>query len=157
MEVEQIAPGILSREKTEKITLRVADTQIFAREGQAYGYKGPTIAERFGEQRVHWGPADKSRIQGLDQIRSRLRGDDDGNPMLVIFETCKDILRTLPVLQHDDLNPEDLDTDSEDHAADELRYACMARPWIKDAPRPARTKSNDYAAVRIREQSNVVI
>jgi hypothetical protein len=162
MEVEQIATGILSREKAakpkpDKIARRIADTQIFAREGQAYGYKGPTIAERFGTAKVHWGPADKSRIQGLDQIRSRLRGDDDGNPMLVFFETCTDIIRTLPVLQHDDLNPEDLDTESEDHAADELRYACMARPWIREAPSPARGKSNDYAAERYREQSNVVI
>jgi hypothetical protein len=26
--------------------------------------------------------------------------------------------------------PEDLDTDTEDHAADDWRYACMSRPWI---------------------------
>lgn len=157
MEAEQIAAGILAREKGEKISREIADTQIFAREGQAYGYKGPTIAERMNASGVHWGPADKSRIQGLDQIRSRLRGDDDGNPMLVIFETCADILRTLPVLQHDQLNPEDLDTDSEDHAVDELRYACMGRPWIKDALKIVSRTRSDYAAARSEEYSNVVI
>jgi hypothetical protein len=32
-------------------------------------------------------------------------------------------------LQHDEKDQEDLDTDGEDHAADEIRYACMSRPW----------------------------
>ncbi|NBQ33281.1 MAG: terminase, partial [Proteobacteria bacterium] len=27
--------------------------------------------------------------------------------------------------------PEDVDTDGEDHAADEWRYACMSRPWVR--------------------------
>ena len=35
----------------------------------------------------------------------------------------------MPTLQHDEKNPEDLDTDGEDHIADEVRYACMSRPW----------------------------
>jgi hypothetical protein len=33
-------------------------------------------------------------------------------------------------LQHDAANAEDVDTDGEDHAPDETRYACMARPWV---------------------------
>ena len=44
-------------------------------------------------------------------------------------DSCEDTLRTLPVLQHDEDDVEDLDTDGEDHAADEIRYACMSRPW----------------------------
>lgn len=157
MEAEQIAEGILAREKGETIGLQTADTQIFAQEGKAYGYKGPTIAERMGEAGIWWGPADKSRVQGWDQVRGRLRGDNDGNPMLVFFDTCLDTLRTLPVLQHDQVDPEDLDTDAEDHAADDLRYACMARPWIKDTPKPARKRSSDYTSMRQREHSNTVI
>jgi hypothetical protein len=37
-------------------------------------------------------------------------------------------------LQHDALRAEDLDSDGEDHAADETRYACMSRPWIPNRP-----------------------
>jgi hypothetical protein len=33
-------------------------------------------------------------------------------------------------LQHDAGRPEDVDTGSEDHAADEVRYACLSRPYI---------------------------
>jgi hypothetical protein len=37
-------------------------------------------------------------------------------------------------MQHDAKRPEDVDTDGEDHAADELRYACMSRPYTRMAP-----------------------
>ena len=43
-------------------------------------------------------------------------------------------IRTIPAMQHDQLNAEDMDSDGEDHAPDETRYACMARPWVKDLP-----------------------
>jgi hypothetical protein len=47
-----------------------------------------------------------------------------GRAMMVFFSVCKDSIRTLPVLQHDHDRPEDVDTESEDHAPDEIRYAC---------------------------------
>ena len=84
--------------------------------------------------KVRFKPSDKRRRQGWDQVRGRLVGDDDGNPMMVVFDTCKDFIRTVPVLQHDDLKPEDLDTKSEDHVADDTRYMAMARPWMKPKP-----------------------
>jgi hypothetical protein len=34
------------------------------------------------------------------------------------------------MMQHDEHNPEDVDTDAEDHAPDEARYACMSRPFL---------------------------
>jgi hypothetical protein len=34
----------------------------------------------------------------------------------------------MPALVSDDTNPEDVDSDSEDHAADALRYWAMSRP-----------------------------
>jgi len=67
-------------------------------------------------------------------MRQRIDGESEERPMLIAFETCRDFIRTLPVLQHDSANAEDLDTDGEDHAADDCRYACMSRPWIKEAP-----------------------
>jgi hypothetical protein len=56
---------------------------------------------------------------------------------MVFFATCHDTIRTLPALQHDTARPEDVDTSGEDHAADEIRYACMSRRWVppvKEAP-----------------------
>ena len=54
--------------------------------------------------------------------------------MLVVFSTCTDLIRTLPVMQHDKDNPEDIDTDGEDHGVDDVRYACLSRPWARPTP-----------------------
>ena len=150
MEAEDIARGIVARETIghdekgrpvlEKIAMAVADTQIFAQDGAAYGYRGPTIGERMNKVlgaagSTPWLAADKSRRQGWDQMRGRLAGDLDGNPMMVVFDTATDFIRTVPALQHDPLAPEDLDTDSEDHGADCCRYVMMSRPWARPTPK----------------------
>ena len=66
-------------------------------------------------------------------VRARISGEDE-RPMFVTFSTCTELIRTLPILQHDPDRPEDLDTAQEDHAADEFRYACMSRPWVPKKP-----------------------
>jgi hypothetical protein len=91
---------------------------------------------------MHWRPADNTRVgklgtlSGWDQMRARIKGQD-GRPMLYVFETCRDFIRTVPVLQHDPDKPEDLDTGAEDHAADCARYACLSRPWTTEPKRPS--------------------
>ena len=50
--------------------------------------------------------------------------------MLYFLDCCEDSIRTIPTLQHDEGDPEDLDTEAEDHAADETRYGVMSRPWL---------------------------
>ena len=67
---------------------------------------------------------------GWDQLRARLIGTGS-TPMIYCFSTCRDSIRTIPVLQHDPNRAEDLDTNSEDHAADDWRYAAMSRPWLR--------------------------
>lgn len=131
---EAIADGIKQREPGDAIAYRVLDPACFAEHG------GPSIAQVFAERGVHFTKADNTRVAGVGAIsgwghvRQRLVGDSDGRPMLVMFETCRDLIRTLPALQHDKVRPEDIDTDMEDHAADDVRYACASRPWIKPAP-----------------------
>jgi hypothetical protein len=114
----------------ENILDEVLDPACFASDG------GPSIAERLNN---NWRRADNSRVSrngamgGWDQVRQRLKGDDA--PMVYFFSTCVHIIRTLPALQHDQLKAEDVDTDSEDHAPDTLRYLLMSRPITKDKPR----------------------
>jgi hypothetical protein len=131
---EEVAQGIKQRDGSDTIAFGVADPSIFREDG------GPSIAERMaraGGQR--WRPADNTRVGkqgafgGWDQMRARIKGTDDG-PMLVVFETCRDFIRTVPVLQHDPDKPEDLDTGAEDHVADECRYACLSRPMVAKNP-----------------------
>jgi hypothetical protein len=40
----------------------------------------------------------------------------------------------LPALQHDPSRPEDVDSEAEDHAPDEIRYVCKSRPYVKQVP-----------------------
>ena len=92
-----------------------------------------------GKKGIAWIPADNKRTTttgragGWDAMRGRIKGleDEEGvrTPMLYAFNTCSDFFRTIPVLQHDPVRMEDLDTNGEDHVADETRYACMSRPW----------------------------
>jgi hypothetical protein len=133
---EQVATEILAREIGEAIAWGVADPSIFAQNG------GPSIGERMANVGVRFRPADNTRVgpagalSGWDQMRARIRGDGAA-PMLYVFDTCRDFIRTVPVLQHDPDRPEDLDTAAEDHIADETRYACLSRALPGRAPAPA--------------------
>ncbi len=125
----QIAQGILGRQIGEPKPSGVADPSIFA-QAQA---TGPTIAEVMRTEGITFRPADNTRvgklgaISGWNEMRQRILGTQEG-PMLVVFDTCRDFIRTVPLQQHDPQRPEDLDTTGEDHIADETRYACMSRP-----------------------------
>lgn len=130
MENKLIAKGILEREKGEIIQYGIADPAIFIQQG------GPSIAEQMMLAGCNWWRADNKRIPGWSQVRTRLVGQD-GVPMLYFLESCVDAIRTLPVLQHDETNPEDVDTEGEDHAGDDIRYACMSRPWQPIIAEPA--------------------
>jgi hypothetical protein len=144
------------REVYEPISYGVLDPAAFAQSGQAFGYKGPTIAERMARAGAIFRPADNSRVAklgalgGWDQVRARLRGDLEGNPMLVVFSTCTDLIRTLPVMQHDKDNPEDMDTDGEDHGVDDTRYACLSRPWARPTP-PKKEEGTPAPAITLNE------
>jgi hypothetical protein len=149
--VEEVGDGIKLREIGETITYGVADPSIFAEEG------GPSYAERLRTRGVSFRPADNKRISGWEEIRSRLVGDEEG-PMIYFFSTCAHTIRTLPAVQHDEAKAEDIDTDGEDHAADETRYAVMSRPWVKPKQHKPVVKTLESMTykdlVPVREQSN---
>ena len=102
---------------------------------------GESIADVAAKHSVFFQPGDNKRLPGWMQVHYRLAFDDNGYPMLYVFRHCKAFIRTLPLLQYDEHKPEDLNTDGEDHCADEVRYFCMSRP-IK--PRMA-AKPDEYA------------
>lgn len=131
--VAQIAAGIKDREGNERIDYRVADPACWKVDG------GPSHAETMAKLGVLFRRADNSRVTGWTQMRDRMIGQD-GDPMMFTFSTCGDFIRTVPAVQHDSTRPEDVDTDGEDHAADEARYACMSRSWTRmaDVTKPIR-------------------
>ena len=89
---------------------------------------GESIADVAARHQVFFTPGDHKRIPGWMQVHYRLAFDDNGFPQMYVFSNCKAFIRTMPLLQYDEHKPEDLDTDGEDHVADEVRYFCMSRP-----------------------------
>ena len=118
---EEIADGILKREASDITGTRVmggvADPSIFSEDG------GPSHADRMAARKVFFRAGDNARVArlgamgGWDQLRARLKGDGE-RPAIYFFSTCRDTIRTLPAMQHDKSNAEDIDTDAEDHAVD---------------------------------------
>lgn len=150
---EEVADGIVEREKSDSYEINgkarmisgVADPSIFAENG------GPSIADRMAARKCFFRPADNTRvaqmgaISGWDHVRSRLKGDGE-KPAIFFFSTCREAIRTFPVLQHDPDRAEDLDTSAEDHCADEIRYACASRPYTAPLPASADdTERDGYA------------
>ncbi len=142
---EEAGPIIAAKEAHEKLAFGVIDPSAFKNDG------GPPIAEVLNKallaaQRMPFRPADNRKeakvgaIGGWDVMRARLVGQQ-GRPMLYFFHTCTNAIRTIPALQHDPDKAEDIAPNMEDHAADAIRYACMARPWIARTAEPEPDKS----------------
>jgi hypothetical protein len=123
---DQFARQVLTLEQGEYIHYGVLDVSTWAKRGDV----GPSIAETMIQNGCRWRPSDrspKSRINGKLEIHKRLTIKDK-NPGIRIFKNCRNLIRTLGTLPTDDKNPEDVDTNAEDHAYDALRYGCMSRP-----------------------------
>ena len=97
-------------------------------------FRSQSRAKIMNEMGLRWKPSHKgknSRVQGCNEVHSMLRGKlRDGLPKLQVFCNCKNLIRTLPAVPIDELNMEDVDTDSEDHAYDSLRYGLQGIPQV---------------------------
>lgn len=89
---------------------------------------GESIAEIMEAEAVYFTPADNDRLNGWMQCHNRLDFDDEGRSAFYVTTDCPQFIRTIPLLLHDKVKVEDVDTKMEDHIADEWRYVCMARP-----------------------------
>jgi hypothetical protein len=125
----EIAEGVLDREEEMglkgKFHSGPADTNIFDTA------MGKSIANDMKEKGVVWREADKgpgSRKQGWEQMRKMFKqaipiaGNPRELPGLFVTDRCEQFIETVPFLPRDDLDLDDVDTESEDHIADETRY-----------------------------------
>lgn len=98
----------------------LADPAIFSKIGA-----NQSIGQIFRSQGIRWLPAWNaagSRVNGAQMIVNLL-----AEGRLKFFKSCTHCIRTIPQLPPSDFNPEDVDTDCEDHAWDALRYGIMRR------------------------------
>jgi len=106
----------------------VLDSSLWHKRGDT----GPSLAEQMIQKGCRWRPSDRSkgsRVAGKNEIHRRLQVDEfTEEPRLVFFNTCTNVTAQLPSIPLDKKNPEDIDTLSEDHLYDALRYGIMSRP-----------------------------
>lgn len=101
---------------------------------------GQSVAEIMERAGLYFDRADNARIAGKMQVHHRLAFDEEGLPLLYVFNTCRHCIRTLPALVYDQVDVEDVDSKQEDHIYDELRYVCMENPVS-----PPKPKAQTYA------------
>ncbi len=100
----------------------IADDACFMKDGR------DSIADLFEEQGVSFSRARKGdRPSSLEHFKTMLlnAGSDD-KPGLYTTELCKYFWRTMPSLPRCNKNPSDLDTKSNDHIADCVRYLSLS-------------------------------
>ena len=106
----------------EKTVFGVADPAIWDAE------MGMSVMEYALKHGIYFVKGDHKRIPGWMQCHYRMQFDADGFPRMYVLDSCEDFIRTIPQLQYDQHKVEEVDTDGEDHIADEFRYFAMSRP-----------------------------
>lgn len=107
---------------------------------------GRSVAEIFADGGIMLTKAKNDRVQGWYDLKEWLhpRPDEYGNisPKLKIFSNCKNLIRTLPMLEIDKKNPNDVAGEPHEytHAADALRYWAAGRP----VPAPVVAEGDEY-------------
>ena len=123
---KQISDGIKERESRapwgKKVRAGPADPSIYAViDGKSIGgdmasYGTPFIPAQTGAG---------SRKNGWQMLRQSLQAGTEWpmqSPGLFVFNTCRQFIRTVPVLPRDEDYPDDVDTNAEDHCGDMCRY-----------------------------------
>ena len=101
---------------------------------QRTGQIGEDFIQTFSRYGVRLIPVSNNRIVGWQRVHEALALDPaTGTPWLTIHARCKYLIRTIPLMTQAKNEPEDLDTETDDHACDALRYLLMGglRPGTK--------------------------
>ena len=135
MEPAAVAREILRIESEDpnlkgKQISRVGDPAIWGSQS------GESIGDMLERERVYFEKGENSRLDGKMQMHHRLAFDEEGIPMLYVFDTCKHFIRTVPNLVYDEKHVEDVDTDGEDHAYDACRMVLMENPIAPPVRKP---------------------
>ena len=155
-----------SPDKQFKEIKKVEDQHPYLKGKQIRGIADPAIWNKdTGESvndvalryHIYFDKGDHERIAGWMQMHYRMSFDDNGYPMMYIFKNCKNFIRTIPLMMYDETHVEDLNTELEDHIADESRYMCMSRPIKPVLANRSINDEDDPLNQRVRKRRNIFI
>ncbi len=104
----------------EKINVTYADPSMWAK--NTISDQVTSTAQVYADSGVFLTKADNDRLSGKRKVDELLANLPDGRPGMLVRENCSNFIRTFPVLTHDPLNVEDVNSKEEDHAYDTLKY-----------------------------------
>jgi hypothetical protein len=110
--------------KRERYRATVADPSAWSN----HRGMGKAISDMWRDAGLVTTKAKNQRVAGWANVRQYLWDYVAQEPRIYFFNTCRNVVRTLPLQQHAKANQEDLDTDGDDHAMDALRYVLNVRP-----------------------------
>ena len=116
------------------------------------GKRAISSADVYQALGIRLSKGDNDRIGGKRRVHEALALLPDGKPGLLVFSTCRNLIRTLPALPYDEVKIEDVDDAAEDHAYDALRYGLS---YKIGGDRPPQSAPPDYwAAVRGKDKGS---
>lgn len=148
----------------EKIQIDYAPPDLWNRNKDT----GKSTADIFAENGQYLTKADNNRVTGWLAVHEWLKiyKDEQGQPnsKLKIFSNCVNLIRTLPALQHDEKNPNDVAVEPHEltHIPDALRYFCTMwqSPLVakKQKPKgtytPGELQDLGYKSINVKVKSN---
>lgn len=111
---------------------------------------GKSVQELFYDNGITLSKANNDRVQGWLNFKEWLKPykDEQGiaTASLVIFRNCINLIRTLPQLQFDDKDPNDVATEPHEltHGPDAIRYFIAGRPTPFEKPKPSDPNNPTY-------------
>ncbi|HDY86363.1 MAG TPA: hypothetical protein ENH74_11900, partial [Methylophaga sp.] len=124
---EQYALDIKDMSYNDNCDLRFADPSMWNSTSKDR-WDDESPAQIFLRTGIHLEPANNDRINGWRMLKAWLHWTKNNPPRLQIFNTCTNLIQTLPSNRYDTglkKKTEDLDTRGPDDAADALRYLIM--------------------------------
>jgi phage terminase large subunit len=109
----------------ERIITTFAPPDIWSRQKDT----GRSMSELFASCGVPLLRSDSGRVQGHLMIKEMLMHRSDGQPGLLVFDICRELIGDLQAIQADEANPSDCAVQPHEitHTVDALRYFCISR------------------------------
>ena len=146
------------------IDMSLADPSMWAKNPLSWNspdramYTDKSIADAMHSQVENMVPANNSRVNGWRNMAQLMHWTSKQNPNFYIIKgTCENLVRTLPDMVRDEKNPEDVDTDLEDHAVDACRYALshVQAPVMPDKKKPVLQQKIDELLIMPEEDNDM--
>lgn len=144
--ISQAAARIKRLVGADKITAYFAPPDLWNRRQDS----GRSVAEIFAEHGIYLVKAANDRVQGWYGVKEYLHPytDETGTVTanMQIFDICTNLIRTLPSLQTDKHNPNDVADEPHEytHAPDAIRYFVAGRPMRGEIPQARDEDVVDY-------------